>query len=121
MSTWKTKLAGLAAPMKAHAEKACQERMNSVCIILLPGDCHPILTTLSRMESSKMLNSSSFDTRRSWHEEAHGLSRGTQLHTSHDGSGKRVISIQMLNERNARIETIHVDEQGDVDVKKKDR
>lgn len=47
--------------------------------------------------------------------------RGTQLHTSHDGSGKKVISIQMLNERNARVETIHVEENGAVEVKKKDR
>ncbi|KAF2206694.1 hypothetical protein CERZMDRAFT_103129 [Cercospora zeae-maydis SCOH1-5] len=45
--------------------------------------------------------------------------KGTQLHVSHDGSGKKVISIQMLNERAARVETIHVDEEGNVDVKKK--
>ncbi|KZF18836.1 hypothetical protein L228DRAFT_286334 [Xylona heveae TC161] len=45
--------------------------------------------------------------------------KGTKLHKSHDGSGKNVISIQMLNEKNARVETIHVDENGDVDVKKK--
>ena len=44
--------------------------------------------------------------------------RGTLLHPSHDGSGKKVISIQMLNEKKARVETIHVDENGDVDVKK---
>lgn len=46
------------------------------------------------------------------------LLRGNLLHTSHDGSGKKVISIQMLNERNARVETIHGDEKGGVDVKK---
>ena len=43
------------------------------------------------------------------------------LHPSHDGSGKKVISIQMLNENKARVETIHVDENGDVDVKKKSK
>jgi hypothetical protein len=45
--------------------------------------------------------------------------RGTTPHLSHDGTDKKekVISIQMLNEKNARIETIHVDENGAVDVK----
>jgi len=44
--------------------------------------------------------------------------RGTLLHPSHDESGKKVILIQMLNEKKARIKTIHVDENEDVDAKK---
>jgi hypothetical protein len=43
------------------------------------------------------------------------------LHKSHDGSGKEVISIQMLNEDAKRVETIHVQEDGTTEVKKKDR
>jgi len=43
------------------------------------------------------------------------------INEGHDGSGKKVISIQMLNENKARVETIHVDENGEVDVKKKSK
>lgn len=43
--------------------------------------------------------------------------RGTELHTSHDGSGKKVITIQMLNETGGRVESIHMEETGEVSVK----
>jgi hypothetical protein len=46
------------------------------------------------------------------------FSREILLHSSHDESGKKVILIQMLNKKKARIETIHVDKNEDVDVKK---
>ncbi|OBT54820.1 hypothetical protein VE04_05021 [Pseudogymnoascus sp. 24MN13] len=43
--------------------------------------------------------------------------KGTELHTSHDGSGKKVITIQMLNETGGRVESIHMEETGEVSVK----
>ncbi|PSK42488.1 hypothetical protein B9Z65_4402 [Elsinoe australis] len=84
MSSWKSKLVGLAPHLKTHAEKACQERMAK----------NPAIKDVKL--------------------------KGTQLHTSHDGSGKKVISIQLLDERNARVETLHVEEDGTAQVKKKD-